>query len=91
MSIYELGGVAVADLKNVYDKVMECTSSISGSSKNFGSMKKNTGMSTSSLGSNRCSSKQKHWILLKYKPAFMGNTLYVETPITGSSLLLVAV
>ena len=47
--------------------------------KNFGSIKKNTGMSTSSLGSNRCSSKQKRWILLKYKPAFMGNVVCRNT------------
>lgn len=39
-----------------------------------------TGMSISSWGLNRCSSKQKHWILLKYSPARMGDMLYVDTP-----------
>eukprot|EP00964_Phaeocystis_antarctica_P145488 scaffold111564_cov75-Phaeocystis_antarctica.AAC.2 len=47
-------------------------------------------MSTVSPGSSRCSSKQKHWILLKYAPACIGATLYVATPMIGSSEWLVA-
>merc|ERR1712096_4307 len=36
----------------------------------------------SSCGLMRCSSKQKHWILLKYEAASAGATLYVVRPTT---------
>ena len=42
-------------------------------------MKKNTGISTVSPAFNRCSSKQKHCILLKYGATCPGVTLYVAT------------
>ena len=42
-------------------------------------------------GRSFCSSKQKHWILLKYSPACCGATLYVDTPVTAWSLRLCAV
>jgi hypothetical protein len=48
-------------------------------------------MSTDSPALKRCSSKQKHWILLKYRPARMGVTLYVATPTTGSVMMTVFV
>ena len=40
-------------------------------------------MSTYSLPYNVYSSKQKHYILLKYFPASPGVTLYVDIPVTG--------
>ena len=40
-----------------------------GSSRISGSTKNATGISTSSRGPSFCSSKQKHWTLLKYAPA----------------------
>ena len=46
---------------------------------------------TCSFGFKICSSKQKHWILLKYCPASNGTTLYVEIPVTGFSVGLRAV
>ena len=42
-------------------------------------------MSISSPARRRCSSKQKHWILWKCTAARMGETLYVETPVTGAA------
>ena len=50
-----------------------------------------TGMSISSLGRNRCSSKQKHWYFVKYTPHFCGVTLYVATPVIGRLVGLYAV
>jgi len=38
-------------------------------------MKKNTGISTDAPAFNFCSSKQKHWILLKYGATCPGVTL----------------
>lgn len=62
-----------------------------GSEAKSGSMKKKTGMSTDSPALSFCSSKQKHWILLKYGATCPGVTLYVATPIISEELLLVAV
>jgi hypothetical protein len=64
---------------------------IAGSFTKSGSMKKKTGMSTVSPAFNLCSSKQKHWILLKYGATCAGVTLYVATPMMSPSLLFVAV
>lgn len=64
---------------------------IDGSLTKSGSMKKKTGMSTVSPALSRCSSKQKHCILLKYGATWAGVTLYVATPIMSSVLLFVAV
>lgn len=62
-----------------------------GSFTKSGSMKKKTGMSTDSPALSFCSSKQKHWILLKYGATCAGVTLYVATPMMSVGPLFVAV
>src|ERR1044072_9960418 len=64
---------------------------VSGSSRIFGSTKNTTGICTSWPGDSLCSVKQKHWILVKYWPAWTGVTLKVAVPVTGRSARLRAV
>ena len=64
---------------------------IVGSLAKSGSIKKKTGMSTDSPAFSFCSSKQKHWILLKYGATWPGVTLYVAIPIISAGPLFVAV
>src|ERR1043165_10092058 len=66
-------------------------SRVSGSSRILGSTKNTTGICTSWPGVRRCSVKQKHWILVKYCPAWAGVTLKVAVPVTGRSARLRAV
>ena len=64
---------------------------IVGSLAKSGSIKKKTGMSTDSPAFSFWSSKQKHWILLKYGATWPGVTLYVAIPIISAGPLFVAV
>ena len=62
-------------LKKVYDKVTVSIPLMAGSFTKSGSIKKKTGISTVSPAFSLCSSKQKHWILLKYGATWPGVTL----------------
>jgi len=50
----------------------------------LGSTKNSTGMRICCPGSSRCWVKQKHWILVKYWPAWVGVTLKLAVPTTGA-------
>ena len=54
-----------------------------------GDTKNTTGICTVTPGSYVCSTKQKHWILLKYRPILCGTTLNVAIAFTGSEEMLV--
>ena len=76
----------IANLKSsISDKVIVFTSCVFGSLAISGSIKKLTGISTTSPLSNVCSSKQKQSILEKYLPIFGGVTLNVAIPVIFDS------
>ena len=74
----------------VYDNVISFKSFTDLSCIIAGSIKKDTGISTSCPGAKTCSSKQKHSILLKYCAANKGVTLNVAVPVNSSSAWFIA-
>lgn len=71
----------------MYDNVISLMCAVETSFSISGSMKNDTGITIDLCGSKVCCVKQKQAILLKYLPAWTGETLYTAIPVIGLSVV----